>query len=244
MLTLLALCLPASAQEVIAESSEGCRIVLDGTDVFFEGCNVHIRNDLGSTSTKNSLGNLILGYNENRTEEAVRTGSHNLVVGEDHGYNGYASVVTGRGNQVQNRSAVLAAENSSATAFGSVLGGQDNHAFFGTVVGGLENHATQQQSVVVGGFQNFALGEQSTVCGGAGGKASGGYALAAGGNSNQADGDFSTVVGGSHNIGNGVASTIFGGDDNWVGGNGQIVGGDSCSTVADLLLGASCTSTP
>src|SRR5687768_1016931 len=38
---------------------------MTGNDVFFTGCNVHVRNGLGATTTGgNSLGNLIIGYNE------------------------------------------------------------------------------------------------------------------------------------------------------------------------------------
>ncbi|MCG8590604.1 MAG: hypothetical protein MJE66_15035, partial [Proteobacteria bacterium] len=64
-----------------------------GNDVFFEGCNVHVRNGAGTTNTTNGLGNLIIGYNEAGAVPPTRTGSHNLVVGEAHGYSSYAGVV-------------------------------------------------------------------------------------------------------------------------------------------------------
>src|SRR5687767_725294 len=54
-----------------------------GDDVFFEGCNVHIRSGSGATNAAvNGLGNLIIGYNEDTISPfppAQRTGSHNLV---------------------------------------------------------------------------------------------------------------------------------------------------------------------
>src|SRR5262245_29284569 len=38
-------------------------------------------NGLGATDTENGLGNIIVGYNEERDIHNVRTGSHNVVVG-------------------------------------------------------------------------------------------------------------------------------------------------------------------
>ena len=40
---------------------------LAGPHVIFEGCNVHVRNGSGGTSTLNGRGNLIVGYNEDAT---------------------------------------------------------------------------------------------------------------------------------------------------------------------------------
>ena len=36
----------------------------DGANLYFEGCNVHVRNGEGSTETINGSGNLIVGYDE------------------------------------------------------------------------------------------------------------------------------------------------------------------------------------
>ena len=59
-------------------------------EVVITGANLRIVNGLGSTETTNGLGNLIVGYNELRNTQAdptlppnVRTGSHNVVVGEE-----------------------------------------------------------------------------------------------------------------------------------------------------------------
>jgi hypothetical protein len=44
------------------------------SDLIFDGCNVHIRNGLGTTEGSNSAGNLIVGYNE-CADDCVRTGT-------------------------------------------------------------------------------------------------------------------------------------------------------------------------
>ena len=66
---------------------------LSGPHVIFEGANVHVRSGAGATAegcglveppcpTLTGLGNLVVGYNETRSEPSVdRSGSHNLVVG-------------------------------------------------------------------------------------------------------------------------------------------------------------------
>src|SRR6516225_3097954 len=51
-------------------------------EVVITGANLRIVNGLGSTETTNGLGNLIVGYNEERGFGLdKRTGSHNVVVG-------------------------------------------------------------------------------------------------------------------------------------------------------------------
>ncbi|MCH8504525.1 MAG: hypothetical protein LAT50_09400, partial [Ectothiorhodospiraceae bacterium] len=111
--------------------------------VRFSAVNVQIVNGTGSTDgATNGLGNLILGYNEERSgpatctrggrhnsgaadpatrcegwngewAESFKSGSHNLVAGIGNAYSGYGGVVLG--------------ENNAATgALTSVLGGENN----------------------------------------------------------------------------------------------------------------------
>jgi hypothetical protein len=55
-------------------------------EVVISGANLRIVNGLGSTDTTNGVGNLIVGYNEPRQFDLpdIRTGSHNVVVGQEH----------------------------------------------------------------------------------------------------------------------------------------------------------------
>src|SRR5205085_5001627 len=83
-----------------AQATIGCMHAI-GTDVYFEGCNVHIQSGAGSTSgAVNGLGNLIVGYNENPNTPLDRSGSHNLVVGAFHTYSSYGGLVAGSFNTI------------------------------------------------------------------------------------------------------------------------------------------------
>ena len=75
-------------------------VTATAADVYFEGCNVHVQNGTGSTSTKNGLGNLIIGYNEETNRVNDRSGSHNLIVGPGHTYSAVGGLVAGYQNSV------------------------------------------------------------------------------------------------------------------------------------------------
>src|SRR5690606_35194649 len=78
----------------LEEQVPDCLKAPDAETAVFEGCNVQIVNGVGATDSTNALGNLIIGYNENQSGYA-RNGSHNLVVGRDHGYTSYGGFVAG-----------------------------------------------------------------------------------------------------------------------------------------------------
>jgi hypothetical protein len=68
--------------------------------VEFSAVNVQIVSGLGSTDgggSVNGKGNLVVGYAENPGSLA-RTGSNNLIVGADNGWEGFGSIVGGFGN--------------------------------------------------------------------------------------------------------------------------------------------------
>jgi hypothetical protein len=74
-------------------------VTTTGTDMVISGANLHIVNGAGATTTKNGLGNLIVGYNEKRDDTPntdVRTGSHNLILGEENSFSSYGGIVGGR----------------------------------------------------------------------------------------------------------------------------------------------------
>ena len=111
--------------------------------VRFTGCNVQVVNGMEDTETINGAGNLIVGYNEPNTsafEEVDRTGSHNIVVGQQHNYSVYGGLVAGFYNTVgaphasvtggafntatMNRSVVAGGERNKASALGAVVTGR------------------------------------------------------------------------------------------------------------------------
>src|SRR5262245_49915382 len=83
-------------------------------EIFITGANLHLVNGLDSTDCTdeqfepipgcpNSLGNLIVGYNEPRVgedEENIRTGSHNVVVGQFHNFSRFGGLVVGTSNTI------------------------------------------------------------------------------------------------------------------------------------------------
>ncbi len=75
----------------------------NATNVYFTGVNVNVRDGTDSTDCVgpcNSLGNLIVGYDEARTTASDKSGSHNFVVGPNHNYESYGGFVAGFQNTV------------------------------------------------------------------------------------------------------------------------------------------------
>jgi hypothetical protein len=205
----------------------------EGNEVIFEGCNVHVRSGGGATDAPvNGLGNLIVGYNEPSTvgPADVRTGSHNLVVGQFHSFSSHGGLVAGLDNAVSGPNATVSGgQGNSASASGasvtggfsnvangvqaSVTGGSNNTAsgFQTSVTGGVLNSATGFQSSVSGGSINTANSQQNSVSGGSQNTATGSRNSVTGGFQNTAGGDLSTVSGGQLNSTLGFAASVSGG---------------------------------
>jgi hypothetical protein len=134
----------------------------DLPEVVITGANLRLVNGLRATATTNGLGNLLVGYNESREGENVRTGSHNVVVGQGHNFSSFGGLVVGRQNEISG-------------AFAAVSGGFDNTASGASaaVSGGIFNRARGASAAVSGGFDNTASANATAVCGGQGNTASG-----------------------------------------------------------------------
>src|SRR5262249_61270570 len=129
-------------------------------------------------------GNLIVGYNELRFSDNVRTGSHNVVMVIRNNFSSYGGVVVGDLKEMSGE-------------FCPVSGGTSNTASgeLASVSGGFANTASGLASWV-SGFVNTASGGASSVSGGQFNTASGDLASVSGGQQNTASGDFATVSGG------------------------------------------------
>jgi len=135
-------------------------------EVVISGANLRIVNGLGITdcggfrnnppipNCPNGLGNLIVGYNELRFSDDVRTGSHNVVVGTRNNFSSFGGLVVGDFNEISGE-------------FSSVSAGTGNTASgdFASVSGGIANRASGVASWV-SGFVNTASGGASSVSGG------------------------------------------------------------------------------
>lgn len=115
----------------------------DYNNVYFEGCNVHVRNTTGATNFTDGFGNLIVGYDEG---EGDKTGSHNLVVGRGHTYSSVGGFVAGLSNSV-------------TIPYGSVLGGAGKTApgnAYGWVAGDVSWDRTDGLLVNTGTIEMYA----------------------------------------------------------------------------------------
>jgi len=210
------------------------------SDVTITGANLRIVNGLGATATTNGLGNLIVGYNEDRTPQICfpvspcindRTGSHNVVVGSQQNFSSSGGLVAGVFNEI---SAIFASVSgggtNTANGFGaSISGGNGNTvlASFASVSGGQNNSADGVASSVSGGNGNLASGGFGSVSGGVGNNVAviGIGASVSGGTNNTASGERASVSGGSQNTASGENASVSGGlnrtapmDNNWAAG--------------------------
>jgi len=230
-----------------------------GDDVVFTGVNVHVRD--GSSDTDgavNGLGNLIVGYNEDVGDDAVRSGSHNLIVGTEHSYTSYGGLVAGQSNTISgplatvsggyfntasgDRSSVSGGYSNTASAvYSSVSGGRLNTAsyFSSSVSGGYANTASYYYSSVSGGQDNTASSTSSSVSGGFSNTASEYYSSVSGGQDNTASSTSSSVSGGRYNIASGDYSSVLGGGGDAAGQGNEawahysVIGGGRTNTAGD-----------
>lgn len=134
---------------------------VSGTDTLFSGTNVCIQNGLGATNgnphnsssfteiATNGLGNLIIGYNATghwdsingfRVFQDIRTGSHNLILGDWENYSSYGGLIAGQNNTISGP--------------------------FACISGGRFNTASRDGASISGGFGNAVSGEFSSISGG------------------------------------------------------------------------------
>jgi hypothetical protein len=98
----------------------------DGTTLQFSGINVQVVSGSGATDgAVNGKGNLIVGYNK-ATQGQARTGSNNLIVGDEHDYTSYGGFAAGLRNRITGPGASVSggAENTASGPGASVSGGE------------------------------------------------------------------------------------------------------------------------
>jgi hypothetical protein len=175
----------------------------DGTTYVLSGFNLQIINGAGDTSIPNGLGNLIIGYNDLRGSGDNRTGSHNLIVGDQQNFSSTAGILGGSFNEID-------------SPYESITGGTGNMAsgFWASIAGGVGNLVAADYSAIAGGTGN------QTVIGSL-------YSSVLGGNSNVASAEYASVLGGQFNQAQGQGSSVTGGTFNLAVGDNSSVGGGS-----------------
>jgi hypothetical protein len=130
-------------------------------EIILSGVNLRIVNGLGSTDCideqgspipdcPNGLGNLIVGYNEPRVPEVgenIRTGAHNVVVGQEHNFSRFGGLVVGFLNTISGDFAVVSGGGFNMASGGRsvVRGGQETTASgFGSSVSGGRNRTAEE----------------------------------------------------------------------------------------------------
>jgi len=171
--------------------------------VLFKGVNVQVVNGTGIETALNGLGNLIIGYADN-TGGASRTGSHNLITGDNGGWTSYGGLLAGDFNQIHGPfDAIPGGRSSAASGFdATVAGGAGNLAsgFAASANGGISNTASGFYATTSGGSTNIARGEASSVSGGRGNTALGNSASVSGGLDNAARGSNDSILGGANEV--------------------------------------------
>jgi hypothetical protein len=223
-----------------------------GDNIMFEAVNVQIVNGTGTTAGyPNSLGNLIVGYNEIRPVGNVRDGSHNIILGTRNNYSSFGGIVGGYWNTISGQYASIVGGdgNTASGDYSSVSGGQLNQTsgLYSSVSGGRYNKASGEYSFVGGGggsnsnFGNEAFSNYSAILGGRSNIAGdnsypvnhsvGEQATVCGGFYNTASGQYSSVSGGYGNIANRYYSSVSGGALNTASGNYSNVSGGRENTA-------------
>lgn len=131
-----------------------------------------------------------------------KTGSHNIIVGDEHNYSNAGGIVIGFRNSIKGKYSSVSGgtENIAGGVGTSVSGGQSNTAIgvMTSVSGGSSNNARGNGSSVSGGRLNIATGNGNSVSGGEVNMASGvSGASVSGGSGNTASGLRASVSGGS-----------------------------------------------
>lgn len=118
---------------------------VSGTDTYFTGTNVNIRNGRYALTAVNGLGNLIVGFNRVRRDgtNTPRDGSHNIVFGEEASYRSEHGLIGGVQSVVDAPYGVITTGTSNSV-----------HADFGFVASGLVNSTYGRYGALMTGSQN------------------------------------------------------------------------------------------
>ena len=210
--------------QVVPELSQYVEFIDSSSTLAFTGVNVQIQSGAFST-TPNGKGNLIIGQNRFNAElgEPARGGSHNLVVGDFHSYEGTNNVLSGIGNGAWGDFGALVAGSDNQLGTDStqvdataILGGKGNFISGGNpdlsvIVGGQNNHiggasTDTRFSVITGGRYNKIL--EDAYCGFIGG----GYdnqILSGGQSLTNSSGQTRSIFGGMLNQSHGSSSSVM-----------------------------------
>ncbi|MCW7755139.1 hypothetical protein OOT00_14215 [Desulfobotulus sp. H1] len=130
-----------------------------GSNLQLEGINLILVNGEGKTASTNGTGNLVIGYSKLQNV----TGSHNMLVGDNHSCSGYGSLISGSGHKVTGvyGAAVSGKDNTVSGQAALAIGGEENRADgdFSATVGGRKNRAGGKNAIISGGQNRSVMDE-------------------------------------------------------------------------------------
>jgi uncharacterized protein YoxC len=151
-----------------------------GPNIVFQGCNLLVRSTTNEYDTS-GLGNLIVGWDSapSTLPSPYRSGSNNLVVGDQNNFTSNGCLVAGDANTVSGIDASVTGGvfNQATTNDASVSGGQRNtaSAWYSSVSGGENNVADGWYASVSGGGAPVGITVSTTAGWAAGGDGPTGY---------------------------------------------------------------------
>ena len=131
--------------------------------ILVSGANLQVVNGTDNQTQGNSLGNVVVGYNpvDSVEQYALRTGSHNLVVGSSHIFSGSCNIIGGKSNKTQGIYGIVTGEYNEFSGWGGgMIGGRYNVNSLadGATLGGRNNTISSDGGAIVGGKNNIVLG--------------------------------------------------------------------------------------
>jgi hypothetical protein len=187
--------------------------------------------------------------------KSPKSGSHNLVIGENNAWGGEHTLIAGRENVTVFGHVAIGQNNEAYAGQGVVIGGTNNvdeggatllgtsdsianTGFYSAIVGGRFNtlaiHPEGNSGGSIFGAYNASASKQgAVVLGGDNGTASGRWSSVMGGTDNSATDYGASVVGGGQGQSSGIGAIILGGYNNAASGNRSAVLGGSDQTASN-----------
>jgi hypothetical protein len=163
-------------------------VTIVGDNLVLTGMNFQVVSGSGDTDgDTNGTGNIVIGYDESDDNNDQKDGSHNLIIGRFHSYEGYGGIVAGEDNEVTGASSsILGGTRNEVSGDGSVI------------VSGRESRVEADTSVIVAGENNVTKGRSCVITAGALNLCTGLAGLVDGGTANFCSGNGSVIGGGSN----------------------------------------------
>jgi hypothetical protein len=174
----------AALEALLVGVTRGIDPVTHIDTIVLSGANLEIVNGTGVTDAANGAGNLVIGYNTGTSGE--KTGSHFLLVGDQHRFTTTSGIASGTEHVVEGDVAAFLGGANQVVQFAYAAGAAGgvvhavlgDHGFVGggvsqaadgeaSFVGGGDDNASQEdQAGIAGGYNHRGQGERSFVGGG------------------------------------------------------------------------------